>query len=167
MKYTYCPVCRSELHPEDQGYLSCSSDHCQFIYYDNPTPVVAAIVEYRPGQILLAHNKLWPPKWYGLITGFVEKNELPEHTVIREVKEELNLEGTIKSFIGHYGFKRMNQLIMAYHISAHGEVVLNEELDDYKIIPFEKIKCWPAGTGLALRDFLEARGYHPEMLSFP
>ena len=61
----------------------------------------------------------------------------------------------------------MNQLIMAYHVIAEGDIVLNEELDDYRIIPFEKVKTWPAGTGKALKEFLEKRGYQPEEFSFP
>ena len=97
----------------------------------------------------------------------MEEYENPDHTVIREVKEELNLNSTIKEFVGHYTFKRMNQLIMAYHVIAEGDIVLNEELDDYRIIPFEKVKTWPAGTGKALKEFLEKRGYQPEEFSFP
>jgi len=116
--------------------------------------------------LVIAHNTLWPPKWFGLITGFVEEFENPDYTVVREVKEELGLDAEIKEFVGHYTFKRMNQLIIAYHVYATGEIVLNEELDDYRIIPFEKAKTWPAGTGKALKDFLEKRGYQPEEINF-
>ena len=80
--------------------------------------VVAAIVEYGDQHVILAHNKDWPIHWYGLITGFLEKHEDPEKCVIREVKEELGLEGEILEFVGHYTFVRMNQIIMAFHVKA-------------------------------------------------
>ena len=44
--------------------------------------------------------------------------------------------------------------------------VLNEELDDYRIVPFEKVKTWPGGTGRALGDFLREKGYDPAEISF-
>jgi len=165
--YKHCPTCTSPLRIDALGYLECSSHSCKYIFYNNPTPVVAVIVEYGKNQVVLAHNKMWPPKFFGLITGFVEEYENPDFTVIREVKEELNLDAEIKEFVGHYTFKRMNQLIIAYHVEAIGEITLNDELDDYRIIPFEKVKTWPAGTGKALKYFLERKGYEPEEFSFP
>ena len=164
--YNFCPICKHPMQVIDMGYNGCTSNECSFIQYENPTPVVAAVIEYDQDHVLLAHNKSWPPGWFGLITGFVEKNEHPEETLFREVKEETGLESEASQFIGHYMFKRMNQLIMAYHIQASGTIILNDELDDYRIIPFEKAKYWSAGTGYALRDFLQGRGFKPELINF-
>ncbi len=148
-------------------YNTCTSEACSFVQYENPTPVVAAVVEYGPEQVILAHNKMWPKGWFGLITGFVEKYENPEYTVIREVKEEIGLDGKIVEFIGHYTFKRMNQLIIAYHVQAEGNINLeDDEIDEIKILPFDKVKYWPAGTGYALRDLLRSKGYNPEERPF-
>ena len=155
------------MSPGPLNYNSCSSESCSYVQYENPTPVVAAVVEYGENNVVLGHNRQWPKGWFGLITGFVEKYEHPDETVIREVKEEIGLDGTIVSFIGHYTFKRMNQLIIAYHIKATGEIYLeDDEIDEVKIIPFDKVKYWPAGTGYALRDLLRAKGYNPEERSF-
>jgi len=167
MTYQFCPKCKSELRENEENYLACIDNRCGFIHYENPTPVVAAIVEWGENQVVLAHNKLWPPKWFGLITGFLEKHEHPAECVIREVKEELGLDGEIGEFVGHYTFKRMNQIIIAYHIKARGEIQLGDELDAYRVVPFEKVKSWTAGTGKALKDFLEGRGYEVEELPFP
>lgn len=164
--YQYCPTCQSELQINESKYLVCTNETCNFIYYNNPTPVVAAIVEYGEKQIVLAHNVLWPPSWYALITGFLEANEHPDEAVLREVKEELNLDATMGSFIGHYTFSKMNQIILVYHVKATGTIVLNEELDDYKIIPFEEVKTWPSGTGYGLKDFLEQQGYEVEEVAW-
>ena len=41
----------------------------------------------------------------------------------------------------------MNQVIIAYHAVARGEIVLSPELAEYQLLAPERVKCWPAGTG--------------------
>jgi NADH pyrophosphatase NudC (nudix superfamily) len=167
MTYRYCPMCATPLVPARHGGIerqACPS--CGFVHWDNPVPVVAAVVEYE-GQILLARNVAWPQHFYALVTGFLEKGEIPHEGVQREVEEELGLAPHGAHFIGMYEFHRKNQLLIAYHVPATGTVRLNEELADYKLLPFERVRYWPAGTGYALRDFLRARGYEPQATELP
>ena len=64
-------------------------------------------------------------------------------------------------------FKKRNQLLIAYHVYADGEVSLNDpEIDEVKVIPFAQVKTWPAGTGQALKKFLESKGFTPEVVPF-
>jgi NAD+ diphosphatase len=165
--YRFCPRCAAPLvQRTEQGETrnACSAD-CGFIHYDNPTPVVAAVVEHE-GMVVLAHNRGWPPalkSFYGLITGFLERGETPEQCALREVKEELDLDGTSATLIGAYLFEQMNQVIIAYHVPANGTIKLNEELDDFRHIPPGECKAWSSGTGLALRDWLRSKGFEPAM----
>jgi NAD+ diphosphatase len=163
-RYKYCPQCAKPLelalHGEMQR-IACPDRSCGFVLWDNPVPVVAAIVEHE-GEIILARNAAWPPKMFALITGFLEKNDPhPESGVLREVEEELGLKGRIGEFIGFYPFERMNQIIIAYHVIAEGTVNLGEELIEWKKLPLDKIKPWPAGTGYAVRDLQIRRGFTP------
>ncbi len=154
----FCPECRTELEEVELGgyrRLRCM-DQCGFIHWGNPTPVVAAIVEYE-GKVLLARNVNWPKKWYALITGFLERDETPEIGVLREVKEELDLDSRIVEFVGHYPFPELNQIICVYHVEAWGTVTLNEELADYRLFDHDQVRAWPRGTGPAVRDWLERR----------
>lgn len=168
--FKFCPRCATPLHAAEHGgveRLACGKQGCGYVLWDNPVPVVAAIVEHE-GGIILARNKLWPMKFYGLITGFLEKNDpSPEQAVLREVKEELGLDAAQTHFVGHYAFQRMNQIIIAFHVPAAGEIVLGEELSEYKRIEPEKARYWPAGTGHALRDWLRMRGYDPQPMELP
>ena len=161
MDFTYCPRCAKPLEPRvlDEGRtrMACPDPECGFVHYDNPVPVVAGIVQ-RGESVILIQNKGWPGSWYGLVTGFLEREESPEEGLLREIQEELGLEGTIESFVGNYGFARMNQVILAYHVTVEGVPVLGEELADLKIVPVEKLKPWPFGTGDAVRDWLARRG---------
>ena len=105
----FCPKCGRDLKPAEidgRNRLGCSSEICDYVFWDNPTPVVAALVE-REGIVVLVRNKEWPQKIYGLVTGFLEKNETPESGILREVKEELGLTGQIDNFIGCYSFFEM------------------------------------------------------------
>jgi NAD+ diphosphatase len=163
--FNFCPRCAQPLDTVQYDGVErqrCPEKSCGFVHWNNPIPVVAAIIEYD-GRVLLARNKMWPEHFYGLITGFLEKNETPETGVLREVEEEVGLKGTIEGFVGHYGFTQMNQLIIAFHVKAEGEIKLNDELAAYKLLPPEKVRPWPTGTGLAMRDWLAARGLHPEI----
>lgn len=164
--FKFCPNCAAPLIDkvvEAEPRKICSSG-CGFIHYDNPTPVVAVIVEHA-GAVVLAHNRSWPMKnFFGLITGFLERVESPQECAVREVKEELDLDASEPTLVGVYPFARMNQVIIAFHVTATGTITLNEELDEYKHVPFERCRYWAAGTGFALRDWLRTKGYEPEMI---
>ncbi|MBU1168415.1 MAG: NUDIX domain-containing protein [Proteobacteria bacterium] len=160
---TYCLKCGQPMIPvtdgEDQTQrLGCPDKTCGYVFYDNPIPVVAAIVE-KDGEIILARNAAWPQGMFALVTGFLEKGETPMDGVLREVHEELGLEPLSAEFIGYYSFFAMNQLILAYHVMAQGQVTLNHEIAEIKYLKPEKLKPWPFGTGLAVRDFLEKKVY--------
>ena len=166
--FIYCPNCKAPLTEQlegDEPRRGCSQ-RCGFVHYDNPVPVVAAVVEHE-GLVVLARNRAWPVEFFGLITGFLERGETPEQGVLREVKEELDLDATSATLIGVYAFERMNQLIIGYHVAATGAIKLNEELVDYRRVPPDQCRVWPAGTGFALRDWLRARGHEPQMMSLP
>jgi NAD+ diphosphatase len=139
---------------------------CGWVHWDNPAPVVAAVIEYD-GRVLLARNAAWPPGMFALVTGFLERDETPPAAVAREVKEETNLDTRASSLIGVYDFARKNELIIAYHVVAEGEVRLSEELVDYRLIEPAKLRPWPAATGLALADWMRARGLPVEFLELP
>src|SRR5699024_4344332 len=133
---------------------------CDYTFWDNPTPVVAALVEYH-GRLVFARNAAWPKGRFGLITGFLEPREDPAEGVLREVAEELSLTGKITTFIGAYGFARNNQVLLCYHVLGHGDVRLNEELAEYRLVAKHNAWYRPAGTGLAVRDWLRSQGYDP------
>ena len=163
----YCPQCATELRwiesQEDSGLvqrLRCPA--CHWTHWNNPTPVLAAVVELE-GRILLARNALWTDGFFGLITGFMEARENPEEGIAREIREETNLETEHLELIGAYGFARRNQVIIAYHARARGTVKLSPELVEYRLIKPAKVRCWTSGTGQALQKWLRSQGHAPEV----
>ena len=171
--YRFCPRCATELQPiellEDGGAklrLRCPA--CQWTHWNNPTPVLAAVIECadRDGRLLLARNAAWTNRMFALVTGFMEAGETPEEGLTREVTEETGLEVLSISLIGVWDFQRMNQVIIAYHALARGEVRLSPELAEYKLYAPEQVRCWPAGTGHALAHWLRSRGHEVRYLDW-
>ncbi len=163
----YCPQCKSDLLAkkiEDLERLVCSSSDCEFIYWNNQVPVVAAVVEHED-KLVLANNVSWPDHIYSIITGFLEKEESPEQGTAREVEEELGLHTETVELLGAYPFFRMNQIILGYYVRATGTVRLNEELRSYKHVNKEDVKTWDSATGYILRDYLYAQGFEPEEIN--
>ena len=170
----FCVNCATALAPiaveEDGGAktrLRCPA--CGWTHWNNPTPVLAAVIELvdREGHLLLARNAAWPGRFFGLITGFMEAGETPQGGIAREVLEETSLRVESVDLIGVYDFQRMNQVIIAYHAVAQGQVRLSPELVDWRLYAYDEVRCWPAGTGYALADWLRGRGYEPQFMEFP
>lgn len=131
--------------PQDaRQRLSCPDSACGFVFWDNPVPVVAGIIE-MPQGVILAHNKAWPENLFSVITGFVESGESPQATIERETSEELGLTAHDTALLGLYPLAEQNQLIIAYHLRADGAITLNEELDAFKIIPATQLGGYDFG----------------------
>jgi len=157
--WQFCPCCRAQLVVRDDDgvpRLACAAG-CGFVHWDNPAPVLAALVELD-GHIVLARNRAWAPGAFGLITGFLERDEDPAAGIAREVGEELGLRAQAVTLIGVYPFARKHEVIIVYHVVAEGEITLNEELAEVRLIALEKLQAWDFGTGLAVRDWLQRRG---------
>ncbi len=172
--FRFCPQCATPLEwlarDEDGGpkeRLRCPA--CEWTHWNNPTPVLAAVVEMvdRGGQILLARNAAWTGRMFALITGFMEAGETPQQGIAREVTEETAVQPEAVNLIGVYDFQRMNQVIIAYHVQARGEIRLSPELAEYKLFAPADVRCWPAGTGHALADWLRAKGHQPQFIELP
>lgn len=111
--FRHCPYCGSPLEPhrpagDSRSRLVCSS--CEAVIYQNPKPVVAAIIE-KDGKVLLARRAtgLRAGKW-DLPGGFVELEETAEEALVREVREEVGCEirlhgvlGVFREVTGAYG----------------------------------------------------------------
>lgn len=162
----YCPQCKADLKPrviDEFERLACA-DECGYVFWDNPTPVVAVVVE-TPQGVVLAHNIAWPPGRFSVITGFLERGEHPQLCALRETAEELGLQSPQANFIGFEVFdgpgtsgEIFNQLIIGYHVYAEGQIVLDErELDEYKIVPLDELKGWQSATGRIVAQWLQQR----------
>ncbi|WP_308169428.1 NUDIX domain-containing protein [Acidithiobacillus ferriphilus] len=114
------------------------------MHWNNPIPVVAGLVRCN-GQYVLARNASWPQDMFSFITGFLENGESPESAILRETEEELGLMGHECKFIGHFAFAEFNQLIIAFAVEAYGNIKLNEEIAEVKLVAHDQLATFDFG----------------------
>lgn len=100
----FCPFCGGRLLTkflEGRSRLFCK-DCCRPIY-ENPIPATAAVIINEKNEVLLIKRNVEPKigKWC-LPGGFIELEEKPDESCLRELKEETNLEGDIEELAGVY-----------------------------------------------------------------
>jgi NADH pyrophosphatase NudC (nudix superfamily) len=157
----YCPECGNMLASKRIDGVerkACVFQECGFVHWGNPVPVVAALIEYQ-GKIVLARNSEWPEGMFSLVTGYLERAETPEEAVVREVKEELGLDGKVQEFIGCYSFIEKNQIILAHWVVATGELKIGNEISEVKLLSLEELELWQFGrlalTSAIAKQWLE------------
>ena len=124
--YAFCPKCGNTLqirHSEPVPRLQCQA--CDFIFYQNPVPAVGAIL-VRDNQVLLVKRKYEPRigDW-SLPAGFVEFGETLKDALLREVKEETNLDIRVGPFFDVYNAvdDPRNHIVL---ILYRGEIISGE-----------------------------------------
>lgn len=88
----FCPSCGSSSVTLEQGKCIVCPD-CDFTLYFNPTCSAAALIFDPAGRLLVIERAREPSKGtYGLPGGFTDLGERLEEVVVRETKEETNLD---------------------------------------------------------------------------
>ncbi len=155
-KHKFCPLCRSVLSPkkiDDTVRLVCTQ--CGWVYYVNPLPSAVAFVLRGEDEVLLIKRGIRPGKGkWALPSGFVEIDETPEKTVIRELKEETNIDGTLGHLIGVYTEPTSmygNVLLIAYDVKFHkGKPRARTDTVDAKFFPLNKLPKIPFSSHRAI-----------------
>ena len=90
--FEYCPRCGSHnFNIHDERSRRCSD--CGLVHYANASASTAAIITNSKGEVLLTTRAFEPAKgMLDLPGGFVDMQETAEEALIRELKEELNID---------------------------------------------------------------------------
>jgi 8-oxo-dGTP diphosphatase len=118
--YKYCPLCAKPLIAatlDGHNRLKCPDDACGFVFYQNPVPAAGAII-VRDDSILLV-KRGHPPRigWWCIPAGFMEWDEHPSSTAVREIEEETGLKIELTGFFEVYSGvddPRSNAILMLY-----------------------------------------------------
>ena len=100
--YKYCPRCASAgVFNKNEFAFKCNS--CDFHFFLNSAAAVTALIFNPRGELLLTRRGVEPD--YGKLDlpgGFVDPKESAEQSMLREIKEELDLEPVSISYYGSF-----------------------------------------------------------------
>ena len=145
MKLLYCPKCGGKLFTkkeDDKERLFCQ--RCKEFIYENPVPVVAAVILDKEKRILLVKRGEEPctGRW-ALPSGFIEIDEIPEESVIREMREEVNLNCRIRSLLGLYqqrGWRYKSVIVLAYILDViKGNAKAGDDAVDLRYFDYQNL----------------------------
>lgn len=144
--YRFCPLCADELaerRMDGHSRLACSSDSCDFVFYQNPVPAAGAVI-VQDDRVLLV-RRAHPPKlgWWCLPAGFMEWNEHPAETAVREVAEETGLDIALTGFFEVYSGDddpRSNAVLILYlAVIVGGQLEARDDADEVDFFHLDRL----------------------------
>jgi ADP-ribose pyrophosphatase YjhB (NUDIX family) len=160
----HCLACGSRLTTvREEGRRRRRCPRCGWTFYDNPTPAAVAIIQGR-GGILLARRAAPPYQGtWDLPGGFLERGELPDRALDRELREELGTRAAITRFHSfsteRYGRDGFPILAVVYVVHLAGEPTAGSDVAEVRwfhrdAIPWRRIG-FPS-VRRALREYLRS-----------
>ncbi len=114
----FCTRCRSGLEIKEGGSSQqCSNEPCSHIEFPRINPAVIMRVT-KGNEILLARQANWPEHRYSVLAGFVEVGETIEHSVEREVMEEVGIAVNNIHYHSSQPWPFPNSLMLGYTAEA-------------------------------------------------
>jgi NAD+ diphosphatase len=87
----FCGRCGGKCKDSEKD-ISRICTSCGNIMFPRISPAIIVLITDDEDRILLANNRNFKNSLYSLLAGFVEAGETLEETVVREVKEEVNID---------------------------------------------------------------------------
>lgn len=145
--YLYNPYTGNEL--EKLGSMARRDKQTGQKVYANPAPTASALVTDGDGKLLLVKRLREPNKgMWDLPGGFIDIGESIEQTVVRELKEELNLSvgdlAYFRSAAAQYEYDGVNYQALDIVFTAEPKSSLSEaeaqdDAAEYKFVKFDEI----------------------------
>lgn len=106
----------------------------------NVITVAAAIILDEQQQLLLVRKK--NTQFFMQVGGKLEPDELPEQTMLREIKEEIGVDATIEQFVGRFETRAANEadhllVSYVYHVSIDQVPRIDAEIAEMKWVSLE------------------------------
>lgn len=113
----------------------------------NVITVAAAIILNDQNELLLVRKK--NTEFFMQVGGKLEENEAPEHTMLREIAEEIGAKADIQQFIGRFETRAANeaghQLVSyVYHVTLEQAPRIDAEIVEMKWIALDEDPTWLA-----------------------
>lgn len=146
-QFKFCPKCGSDKFSEN-NFKSNKCGACGFTYYFNSSAASVAVIINQQREVLVATRAHEPAKGtYDLPGGFVDMEESAEQAVVREVKEETNLDVISVRYLFslpnkyvYSGFQvETLDLFFLCEFDQSGVFTANDDVAKLKFIPVEEL----------------------------
>lgn len=137
-------------------------NNCELCNFRNPKGCVTAVIIQNGRLLLLKRNEEPFKGMWDFLGGYMQEMEIPEETVLREVEEEIGLQGKatfIKCFPGYAYWKGEKFPIIshAFLVEIEGEIKLNEENSDYAWAPIAEIDSVAFDSNTDILKFIKEK----------
>lgn len=147
--HRFCSFCATAL-VEQPGEIAKICPSCSAMSYPRLSPAVIMTVE-NGDEILLGRSPHFPKGMYSTLAGFVEPGETLEQAVVREVREEVNVEVDHVSYFASQPWPFPNSLMVGFTARyARGDIVLDPvEIEDARWFSRESMPKLPSTMSIA------------------
>lgn len=131
-RHRFCANCGARTDVTEAG-LSRRCPRCGRSHFPRTDPVVIMLVQHDD-QLLLGRRIGWPVGRYSLLAGFVAPGETPEEAVVREVREEAEIETDRPRYVAAQPWPFPASLMLGFtSVSRGGEPHADEgEMEDVR-----------------------------------
>ena len=156
----FCSICGNKnSFNKKEGAFECSCNAAP--KYPTISPCIITLI-YDEDNILLGRSKFFPSNMYSTLAGFIEAGENAEEALIREVKEEVNVEIENIKYFSSQSWPFPAQLMLGYFCQyKKGEIILNDaELEDARWFNIKELPIIPPDasiSGQLIRSYIEGR----------
>ncbi len=145
--HSFCGLCGEANSLAEAGHSRlCINSTCQHQMYPRTDPAVIMLVEktFADGKTrcLMGRQASWPQGVYSTLAGFVDPGETLEEAVIREVKEEANIDVGNVRYIASQPWPFPSSIMLGFIATAINEDIQIEqdELDDARWFTRDEVK---------------------------
>ena len=147
----YCAKCGGKnIFNFKEGAFDCSCNNLP--KYPTISPCIITLI-YDRSRILLGRSKFFPPNMYSTLAGFIEAGECAEEALIREVKEEVNIDVSNITYHSSQSWPFPSQLMLGFLCKYEaGNIALNDgELEDARWFDINDLPIIPPETSISGR----------------
>jgi NAD+ diphosphatase len=129
-----------------EGGASRRCPECGTLHFPRTDPVVIMLVEWGE-NLLLGRRAGWPDNTFSVLAGFVSPGETPEEAVIREVKEEADIDAYGPSYITSQPWPFPSSLMLGFGAKADGGTprVVDRELEQVRWFTLDEVAAAARG----------------------
>mgnify|MGYP001157419154 FL=1 len=157
----FCGSCGSGMNKHETEramYCECNA----MLIYPRISPCIIVLVT-KEDDLLLAHNKNFPGKFYSTLAGFIEPGETAEDAIHREIEEEVSIKVKNIKYYGSQSWPFPSQLMLGYHAEYESGEILpdGEEIDEANWFNYLELPAVPTGnisiSGKLIEHFLDLK----------